>query len=106
MAEYVTAGDLAKVLAKVSPSSPVVVNMSDGPIWITKVRETDRAFYLEGKKGKTMTEDKTCNDCQHYDPLDGICNKWDEYRHGYDDACGEFVQETDTLIDKDQMSLF
>lgn len=47
---------------------------------------------------KLLPEDywKTCNDCQHYDPAEGICTKNGEERHYLDDKCESFEQETDT----------
>ena len=33
-----------------------------------------------------------CNNCSRYDPYEGICKLWDDYRHGYDDACTSWVE--------------
>jgi len=41
--------------------------------------------------------DKTCNDCEFYRPLHGICIKLDEDRHFLDDICSEFEEQNDFI---------
>lgn len=45
--------------------------------------------------------EKTCNDCLYYDVLDGFCTKGYKHCYGYEDACDDFKQETDTGRDND-----
>ena len=40
--------------------------------------------------------EKTCNDCLYYDVIDGFCTKLSEHLYGYEVACDDFEQETDT----------
>lgn len=41
-------------------------------------------------------DDRDCNGCGEYDPMDGVCNLLGEYRHGYDTACEYWHPEDDT----------
>ena len=31
-----------------------------------------------------MDEERECNTCEYYDPMEGVCVKTQEYRHGYE----------------------
>ena len=39
---------------------------------------------------------RTCTECDRWDPVDGKCAKDGELYHGWEDACDDFVEETDT----------
>jgi len=43
----------------------------------------------------------TCNDCGHYDVLEGYCWKHCFDVHGYNTACDDFEQKTDTMKGED-----
>lgn len=60
-------------------------------------------------------EDRCCDDCARYNPMTGECRARKILKHGYEDACGWFIQETDTSFDEpkeeeespwEQMTLF
>ena len=77
----------------------------DGIIWCYLYDETVKVNHVcddyeldKDMNLKLLPEDyfKTCNDCQHYDSMDGICTKNGEERHFLDDKCELFEQETDT----------
>lgn len=41
--------------------------------------------------------DIECNNCKHYDPMDGLCRITGEYQYGYDDC---------HALDKDENLMF
>lgn len=43
---------------------------------------------------------RTCTECDRWDPVDGKCAKDGELYHGWEDACDDFVEETDTKAEK------
>ena len=44
-------------------------------------------------------DEKECNSCRFYDPMDGYCVQREIYCHGYDgDDCEEWQKERDTEI--------
>lgn len=43
-----------------------------------------------------MKEELTCNDCEHYDPWEGVCLIDGENYYGDEDACEKFDKEKDT----------
>ena len=45
--------------------------------------------------------EKTCNDCENYDVVDGMCKITHDNHYDYEDACEDFEQKTDTMEGED-----